>query len=70
MDYDIGSKHYDSGVDLWSLGCILFEMAEGKVLFKGECEISQIFTIFQKMGTPSAMNWPKVVNLPHFKVIH
>lgn len=34
------------------MGCILYEMAEGKVLFKGDSEISQIFCIFGVMGTP------------------
>lgn len=31
----IGSRHYSKGVDMWSLGCIMGEMIQGKALFPG-----------------------------------
>jgi cyclin-dependent kinase 2 len=35
----LGSKVYSTAVDVWSIGCILFELAHRKPLFYGESEI-------------------------------
>lgn len=35
----LGSKVYSTAVDVWSVGCILFELAHRKPLFYGESEI-------------------------------
>ena len=32
----LGKTTYDYGVDVWSLGCIFYEVAEGSVLFRTE----------------------------------
>ncbi len=39
----LGTTRYDLSVDIWSIGCIFYELAEGKVLFQTESEIGQIF---------------------------
>jgi serine/threonine protein kinase len=38
---------YSPAVDLWSIGCILWEMIQKRVLFPGESQISQLHLIFQ-----------------------
>jgi len=43
----LGMKQYDAAVDMWSTGCILSEMATGRVLFNGESEIGHIIGIFK-----------------------
>lgn len=53
----LGSKVYSTGVDIWSVGCILFELAHRKPLFYGESEIGQIFKIFKCLGTPVEDLW-------------
>ena len=35
----LGSKVYSTAVDIWSVGCIFFELAHRKPLFYGESEI-------------------------------
>lgn len=35
----LGSKVYSPAVDIWSVGCIFFELAHMKPLFFGESEI-------------------------------
>mmetsp|Transcript_33119 Transcript_33119/g.32245 ORF Transcript_33119/g.32245 Transcript_33119/m.32245 type:complete len:107 (+) Transcript_33119:463-783(+) len=35
----LGQKVYSTAVDMWSVGCIFFEMAHKKPLFYGDSEI-------------------------------
>ena len=44
---------YAYEVDLWSIGCLLVEMALGEPLFNGESEVEQLFKIFKFVGAPS-----------------
>ena len=63
----LGAKLYSVPVDLWSIGCVIGEMATGAPLFAGDSEIDTIFRIFQKLGTPSEQVWPGVSELPDYK---
>lgn len=65
----LGEKHYTPAVDMWSVGCIFAELARGKVLFRGDSEIGQLFEIFQTLGTPMDMegSWPGVSRLPDYR---
>ena len=63
----LGAKLYSVPVDLWSIGCVIGEMATGAPLFAGDSEIGTIFKIFQKLGTPSEQVWPGVSELPDYK---
>lgn len=65
----LGSQRYSTSLDMWSLGCIFSEIASTKPLFPGECEISQLFKIFEIVGTPNQRSWPGVVEFPHFKSV-
>ena len=64
----LGQKEYSTPVDIWSIGLIFFEMAHKKPLFAGDCEIDQIFKIFQMYGTPTEKTWPGITKLPEFKL--
>lgn len=64
----LGSRHYSTAIDMWSIGCIFAEMVlRGCPLFPGDSEIDQIFKIFQVFGTPNEQIWPGVSALPDFK---
>jgi len=63
----LGSKLYSIPVDMWGVGCIFAEMANGSPLFAGDSEIDTAFKIFQKLGTPTEAMWPGLSELPDFK---
>ncbi|KAI0357226.1 Pkinase-domain-containing protein [Trametes cingulata] len=64
----LGSRHYSTAIDMWSVGCIFAEMcARGHPLFPGDSEIDQIFKIFRILGTPNEEIWPGVHQLPDYK---
>ncbi|KAL2525575.1 Cyclin-dependent kinase A-1 [Abeliophyllum distichum] len=63
----LGSRHYSTPVDVWSVGCIFAEMVNRRPLFPGDSEIDELFKIFRVMGTPNEDTWPGVSSLPDFK---
>ncbi|KAJ3278774.1 Cyclin-dependent kinase catalytic subunit [Borealophlyctis nickersoniae] len=63
----LGSKHYSTAVDMWSVGCIFAEMCLRHPLFPGDSEIDEIFKIFRLLGTPNDETWPGIRDLPDFK---
>ncbi|XP_001337833.2 mitogen-activated protein kinase 13 [Danio rerio] len=44
--------HYTQTVDIWSVGCIMGEMFNGKTLFKGKDYMDQLTQIMKVAGTP------------------
>ena len=63
----LGSRHYSTAIDMWSVGCIFAEMAMRQPLFPGDSEIDEIFRIFRLLGTPDEEVWPGVKSLPDYK---
>ncbi|CAL9111312.1 unnamed protein product [Musa acuminata var. zebrina] len=63
----LGSRHYSTPVDVWSIGCIFAEMVNQRPLFPGDSEIDELFKIFRVLGTPNEETWPGVTSLPDFK---
>ncbi|KAF5176997.1 Cyclin dependent kinase [Thalictrum thalictroides] len=59
----LGSHHYSTAVDVWSVGCIFSEMMNQRPLFPGDSEIDQLFKIFRILGTPTEETWPGVTSL-------
>ncbi|XP_062159472.1 cell division control protein 2 homolog [Alnus glutinosa] len=63
----LGSRHYSTPVDVWSVGCIFAEMVNQRPLFPGDSEIDELFRIFRVLGTPNEDTWPGVTSLPDYK---
>uniref|UniRef100_A0AAY5KEQ7 mitogen-activated protein kinase n=1 Tax=Esox lucius TaxID=8010 RepID=A0AAY5KEQ7_ESOLU len=67
--------HYTQTVDIWSVGCIMGEMINGKTLFKGKDYMDQLTQIMKVTGVPGPDFIQKlesqeaksyVGSLPHF----
>lgn len=66
-DVLLGSRTYNTSIDIWSAGCIMAEMYTGRPLFPGTTNDDQIVRIFRIMGTPSERTWPGLTQFPEYK---
>jgi cyclin-dependent kinase len=65
-DVLLGSRKYSTPVDIWSVGCIFAEMANGRPLVAGTSESDQLEKIFRLLGTPTLPEYPGIVELPEY----
>ena len=49
----LGSTNYDFKMDIWPLGCILFEMFTQNILFSGQDDSEMMKRILKLIGTPN-----------------
>lgn len=66
-DVLMGNRRYSTPVDVWSIGCILAEMYNGRPLFPGANDADQLDHIFRALGTPNERIFPSIVHLPDYK---
>ena len=70
-----GATAYGAAVDMWSLGCLFFELLfrvrneNYRAYFPGESDTGQLTAIFQQRGTPTKEDWPMHESLPNFMSI-
>ncbi|CAK65891.1 unnamed protein product (macronuclear) [Paramecium tetraurelia] len=62
----LGCDNYHVSVDVWSLGCVFYQVVMKEILFYGDSQIEMLFKIFSKLGTPSAFIAPSLCGLPLF----
>lgn len=65
-DVLLGSRKYSTPVDIWSVGCIFAEMANGRPLVAGTSESDQLDRIFRLLGTPTVADYPAILQLPEY----
>ncbi|GMR48233.1 hypothetical protein PMAYCL1PPCAC_18428, partial [Pristionchus mayeri] len=51
-DVLLGSTDYSTHIDMWGVGCILYEMSAGRALFPGSTPEEQLGLIFRTLGSP------------------
>mmetsp|Transcript_25821 Transcript_25821/g.83614 ORF Transcript_25821/g.83614 Transcript_25821/m.83614 type:complete len:317 (+) Transcript_25821:1451-2401(+) len=66
-DVLMGSRTYSTPVDVWSVGCIFAEMVNGQPFFNGSSESDQLHKIFKTLGSPSAVDYAGLNDLPDWK---
>ena len=66
-DVLLGSRTYNTSIDIWSAGCIMAEMYTGRPLFPGTTNDDQLQKIFRLMGTPSERSWPGISQFPEYE---
>ena len=66
-DVLLGSRSYNTSIDIWSAGCIMAEMYTGRPLFPGTTNEDQLQKIFRLMGTPSERSWPGISQFSEYK---
>lgn len=66
-DVLLGSRTYNTSIDIWSAGCIMAEMYTGRPLFPGTTNEDQLVRIFRIMGTPSERSWPGISQYTEYK---
>ena len=63
----LGTKTYDTAIDMWSVGCIFAELLLKEPLFPGKAEPDQLSRIFRLLGHPTPASWPGYSRL-HMRV--
>nr|CBN80614.1 Serine/threonine-protein kinase PCTAIRE-3 [Dicentrarchus labrax] len=66
-DVLLGSTEYSTPIDMWGVGCILYEMATGRPMFPGATVKEELHLIFRLMGTPTEETWPGTSSNEEFK---
>ena len=61
-DVLLGSRTYNTSIDVWSCGCIFAEMISGVPLFRGRDNQDQLLHIMRIIGTPDDRTLRKIAN--------
>ncbi|TFK76708.1 Pkinase-domain-containing protein [Pluteus cervinus] len=60
-DVLLGSRTYNTSIDVWSCGCIFAEMISGVPLFRGRDNQDQLLHIMRIIGTPTDDKFAKMM---------
>lgn len=62
----LGFETYTEKIDIWSIGCVFFEMDYKQPMFMSDSEIDTIMKIYLRLGNPTEENFPGVSRLANF----
>lgn len=63
----LGSIDYTAAVDMWSMGCIFYELIMKTPPFQAKTEIEQTILIFENLGAPKTSDFSNVTNFPKYE---
>uniref|UniRef100_A0A8C3ACY2 cyclin-dependent kinase n=1 Tax=Cyclopterus lumpus TaxID=8103 RepID=A0A8C3ACY2_CYCLU len=66
-DVLLGSTEYSTPIDMWGVGCILFEMATGRPMFPGATVKEELHLVFRLVGTPTEDTCPGISSNEEFR---
>ena len=62
-------SEYSIPVDIWSVGCIFYELLTKSPLFRGDSVPDQLTKIFGFMGLPEPHEWQEIYQNNDFQYI-
>ncbi|KAI6223466.1 Cell division protein kinase 7 [Aphelenchoides besseyi] len=65
-----GARAYGTGVDIWSVGCIIAELLLRVPFFAGESDLDQLCKIYSVLGIPTDEEWPERKELHDYVIIN
>ena len=66
----LGETNYGPAIDMWSIGCVFWELLTGEVLFMGNNEKEVFLQICKKCGTPSEEEWPGMTKFKEYNNLY
>jgi len=60
------TEDYGTAIDIWSIGCIFYEIVTKQPMFQGSSDLEQLNRIFRFMGTATECNWAGVTKTKNY----
>jgi cyclin-dependent kinase 7 len=64
----LGSRHYGGCVDIWSVACVMAELAKRDFFIPSQTDIEHISKITDIFGIPTEQDWPGISKLSFWEV--
>ncbi|KAF7255223.1 hypothetical protein EG68_07496 [Paragonimus skrjabini miyazakii] len=64
----LGTAHYTTAIDQWSVGCILGELLTRRILFQSMSPFRQLDMIFGLLGSPTPLDLMGLVGCPSMSI--
>lgn len=67
-----GATEYSTQIDVWSAGCLIAEMLNGKPLFLGNTAVDQLVEIIKVLGSPTkedVIQMNEHYDMKNFKIV-
>lgn len=63
----LGSSHYGGCVDMWSVGCVVAELAFRDFFLPSESDLAHLAVLTEVFGVPTEQDWPGLSQLRFWK---